>query len=161
MTEFTVYSFAQSPFGRAVVSVLNEKGASYRLVPTYPQDLKREPLDELNPFGRIPVIEHGDFRLYETQAILRYIDRTVPEPALTPEDPRQAARMDQAMAICDWYVFQGVNNVIGFERLAAKRILGRDPDEERIATAIPFGCRVMGILDEFIGCSPSAPMAQI
>ncbi|WP_371260902.1 glutathione S-transferase N-terminal domain-containing protein [Bradyrhizobium sp. Cp5.3] len=33
------------------------------------------------PFGRMPVLDHGDFRLYETQAILRYLDRALPQPA--------------------------------------------------------------------------------
>ena len=37
-------------------------------------------------------------------------------PALTPADPKAAARMDQVMNICDWYLFQGVDNVIGFQR---------------------------------------------
>ena len=32
----------------------------------------------------MPAIEHGDFTLYETQAIVRYIDRVWPQPALTP-----------------------------------------------------------------------------
>jgi glutathione S-transferase len=31
----------------------------------------------------------------ETQAILRYVDRILPAPPLTPSDSRRAARMDQ------------------------------------------------------------------
>ena len=41
-----------------------------------------------NPFGRIPVVDHGDFRLYETQAILRYLDDLYPAPPLRPKNPR-------------------------------------------------------------------------
>ena len=67
-----------------------------------------------HPFGRVPVLEHDGFMLYETQAILRYLDRVLPQPALTPADPRRAARMDQVMNINDWYLFQGVGNVIAF-----------------------------------------------
>jgi glutathione S-transferase len=40
------------------------------------------------------VLQHGDFWLYETQAILRYLDRVLPQRPLTPPDPRRAARMD-------------------------------------------------------------------
>jgi glutathione S-transferase len=35
---------------------------------------------KLHPFGRMPVIEDDGFWLYETQAILRYIDGIFPEP---------------------------------------------------------------------------------
>jgi glutathione S-transferase len=50
-------------------------------------------------------MDHGDFRLYESQAILRYIDRVFAGTPLTPANPRAAARMDQAMNINDWYLF--------------------------------------------------------
>ena len=53
------------------------------------------------------MLEHNGFLLYETQAILRYLDRVLPTPALTPADPRRAARMDQVMNVTDWYLFQG------------------------------------------------------
>jgi glutathione S-transferase len=47
-----------------------------------------------SPFGRA-AIDHGEFRLYETQAILRYVDRVLPDPAFTPENPH-AARLANA-----------------------------------------------------------------
>jgi glutathione S-transferase len=99
----------------------------------------------LHPFGRVPVLEHGDFRLYETQAILRYIERVHPAPALTPADPQAAARMDQLMNINDWYLFQGVANVIGFQRIVAPRLMGTTPDEAAIAAAMP---KARSVFDE-------------
>jgi glutathione S-transferase len=54
-----------------------------------------------HPFGRVPVLEYDGFMLYETQAILRFLDRILPSPTLTPADPKAAARMDQAMIIND------------------------------------------------------------
>ncbi len=39
--------------------------------------LKQEPYLARHPFGRIPAIEHDGFALYETQAILRYVDAVV------------------------------------------------------------------------------------
>jgi len=53
----------------------------------------------------VPVLEHDGFVLYETAAILRYLDRVLPDPRLTPADARRAARMDQLMSINDWYLF--------------------------------------------------------
>ena len=52
-----------------------------------------------HPFGRIPVVDHGDFRLYETQAILRYLDDLYPTPPFQPKDARAKARMNQLVGI--------------------------------------------------------------
>src|SRR5262245_136505 len=117
MSEFIVHSIPGSPFGRAVLTTLEEKGARYRVRPVMPGTLKSPVHLALHPFGRIPVLEHDGFRLYETQAILRYLDRMLPAPALTPADPKHAARMDQVLNVCDWYLFQGCGSVIGFQRV--------------------------------------------
>src|SRR6266852_9399764 len=114
MSEFIVYSVPGSPFGRAVLAKLEEKAASYRLLPVVPGTFRSPGHLARHPFGRVPVLEHNGFSLYETQAILRYLDRVLPAPALTPADPKRAARMDQVMNINDWYLFHGVGNVIVF-----------------------------------------------
>ena len=137
MSDFIVYNIPGSPFGRAVLATLEEKGASYRFSSVAPGTLRVEPHISRHPFGRVPVLEHDGFMLYETQAILRYLDRVMPAPPLTPCDPRAAARMDQAMNVNDWYLFHGVNNVIGFHRIVAPRLMGLAPDEEAIAAAMP------------------------
>jgi hypothetical protein len=45
--------------------------------------------------------------------------------------------MDQAMNANDWYLYQGVANVIVFHRVVAQRLLGSTPDEVAIAVAMP------------------------
>ena len=102
----------------------------------------------------MPVLEHDGYSLYETQAILRYLDRVVPEPALTPSDPRAAGRMDQVMNICDWYLFQGVNNVIGFQRIIKPRLMGQPADEAAIAQAMPQARTVFSELSRLLGNRP-------
>ena len=65
----------------------------WRLQPlTFGQQQSPEHLAR-HPFGRIPAIEHGDFKLYECQAILRYIDAAFDGPSLTPREPKAMARM--------------------------------------------------------------------
>ena len=108
MSEFTVHSIPGSPFGRSVLATLEEKGASYRLAAVASGTLQSAEHLARHPFGRVPVIEHDGFMLYETQAILRYLDRVLPQRALTPTDIRRAARMDPAMNVNDWYLFHGV-----------------------------------------------------
>src|SRR5262249_33123363 len=53
--------------------------------------------------------------------------------------------------ICDWYLFQGVNNVIGFHRIVAPQLLGMTPDEAAIATAMPKAHLVFNELSRLLG----------
>jgi glutathione S-transferase len=154
MSEFIVHSVPGSPYGRAVLATLEEKGIGYRLVPVTPGTHKSEPHISRHPFGRVPVLEHDGYSLYETQAILRYLDRVVPAPALTPSGPRAAGRMDQVMNICDWYLFQGVNNVIGFQRIIKPRLLGQPADEAAVAQAMPQARTVFNELSRLLGGQP-------
>ena len=151
MSEFVVHSHPGSPFGRAVMATLEEKGAPFRLARLAPRS--REHL-ALHPFGRIPILEHDSFRLYETQAILRYLDRMLPDPALTPSDPMRAARMDQLMNINDWYLFQGVGNVIIFHRVVGPKVMGTTPDEDAIKAAMPKAHVVFKELARLLGQQP-------
>jgi glutathione S-transferase len=144
MAEFIVHSIPGSPFGRAVLTTLEEKGARYRFSPLAPGTLRSPEHLARHPFGRVPVLEHNGFMLYETQAILRYLDRVLPNPALTPADPSRAARMDQVMNVNDWYLFQGVANVIVFHRVVGPRVLGLAPDEAAIEAAMPKARAVFG-----------------
>ncbi len=151
MTDFTVHTIPGSPFARAVMIALEEKGLPWRLSPLSPGQARQPAHLARHPFGRMPVIEHGDFTLYETQAILRYIDRVAAAPPLTPAAPRAAARMDQLMNICDWYLFQGVGNVIAFERVVGPRLMGRAPDEGAIAAAMPKAHPVFDEIGRLLG----------
>jgi glutathione S-transferase len=151
MSEFVVHSIPGSPFGRTVLATLEEKGAPYRLAPVAPGTFKSPEHLARHPFGRVPVLEHDGFRLYETQAILRYLDRVLPTPALTPADPRRAARMDQAMNVNDWYLFQGVGNVIIFHRVIGPRLMGLKPDEAAIEAAMPKARQVFTELARLLG----------
>ncbi len=151
MSDFVIHTIAGSPFARSVMATLEEKRAPYRVAPIAPGGLKSQPHLSRHPFGRMPVLDHGDFRLYETQAILRYLDRVLVEPALTPRDPRQAARMDQVMNISDWYLFQGVGNVIAFQRIVGPRLMGLTADEAAIEAAMPKARQVFAELSRLLG----------
>jgi glutathione S-transferase len=154
MAEFIVHTVPGSPFARSVLATLEEKGAPYRVAPVAPGATKSPQYLARHPFGRVPVMEHDGFWLYETQAILRYLDRILPAPALTPADPRRAARMDQVMNINDWYLFQGVGNVIVFHRVIGPRVMGLQPDEAAISAAMPKARTVFSELARLLGGQP-------
>jgi glutathione S-transferase len=154
MSEFKVHSIPGNPFGRAVLATLEEKGASYRLSPVAPGSFRSPQHLARHPFGRVPVLEHDGFLLYETQAILRYLDRVLPTPSLTPANPKHAARMDQVMNVNDWYLFQDVGNVIGFHRVVGPRLMGLKPDEAAIEAAMPKARAVFAELARLLGEQP-------
>jgi glutathione S-transferase len=151
MSPFIVHSVPGSPFGRAVLTALEEKGTPYRFSAVAPGTLRSPEHLARHPFGRVPVLEHDGFLLYETQAILRYLDRVLPNPALTPADPRRAALMDQVMNVNDWYLFHGVANVIVFHRVVGPRVLGLTPDEAAIEAAMPKARAVFDELARLLG----------
>src|SRR5262249_48194501 len=114
MSEFVVYGVPGSPFMRSVLVALEEKQAPYRIEALAPGATRTPEYRRLQPFGRIPAIRHGDFHLYETQAILRYIDAIYPGRPLQPQEPEAIGRMNQVIGINDWYLFPLVARVIVF-----------------------------------------------
>jgi glutathione S-transferase len=151
MTDFVVHSIPGSPFGRSVMAALEEKGASWRLSAVAPGTMRSPEHLSRHPFGRVPVLEYDGFSLYETQAILRYLERVLPTPALAPSEVKQLARMDQVMNINDWYLFHGVGNVIVFHRVIGPRLLGLPPDEAAIEAAMPKARTVFAELARLLG----------
>jgi glutathione S-transferase len=150
MSKFIVHTIPGSPAARAVIATLVEKEAEFRIAGLTPGAHKAAPHLSRNPFGKMPVLEHDHFTLYETQAILRYLDRMIPNPPLVPRDAREAARMDQIMGISDWYLFQRVNAVIGFHRVVGPKLLGLKPDEAAISEAMPTAEVVFGELSRLL-----------
>ena len=129
MSHIVVYGVPRRPFMRAVQMGLEEKEAAYRVQALGVGESKSEAYLRKHPFGRVPAFEHGNFGLYETQAILRYLDDILPEPPLQPRDPKLAARMNQTIGINDWYFFPKVAAVIVFQRIIGPVLLGITTDE--------------------------------
>jgi len=150
MSEFTVYGVPGSPYVRSALLGLEEKGADWRLVPMGPGEMRGPAHFERHAFGRIPILDHGDFRLYETQAVLRYLDRIIPSPALTPTDPRAEARMNQLCGITDWYVMPDISSGITFGRVVAPKF-GLPVDEAKIQASIPRAKLCMAEISRLLG----------
>jgi glutathione S-transferase len=151
MSDIVVHGVPGSPFVRAVQMGLEEKGVSYRMEVVSPHEIKGEQHLARHPFGRVPAFAHGDFRLYETQAILRYLDQMFPEPALVPSDPRAAARMNQIIGINDWYFFPKAAAPIVFQRVVGPALLGMPTDETVVSAAVPMARTCLDELDRLLG----------
>ncbi|MFL5755936.1 MAG: glutathione S-transferase family protein [Chloroflexota bacterium] len=154
MSAINVYGIPGSPFLRSVEITLKEKGADYRLHAMSPAEMKTPGHLAMHPFGRIPIFEDGDFRFYETQAIVRYVDEIFPNPPLTPGNAQGRARMNQVIGIIEWYFFPKAAAPIAFNRIIGPRLLGLTPDEAAIAEAMPMARTCFAELDRLLGDKP-------
>jgi glutathione S-transferase len=151
-----IHGIPGSPYVRMPLLACEEKGVPYTLkAMAFGAGTHKQPeyLKTLHPFGRIPAMEDGDFRLYEAAAILRYVDRAFDGPALTPADPKAAARMDQVMNIVDWYVMPSISAKIGFNRVV-KPVFGLPVDEAAVAEAIPQAKTCVAALEDILADKP-------
>lgn len=100
MADLVIYGIPQSTYVRSARMACIEKGVPYTLEPAMPSS---ETIRKLNPFAKMPVLRHGDFTLYETSAILRYIDEAFDGPALSPKEPKRRALMEQWISALNCY----------------------------------------------------------
>lgn len=124
-----VYGHPGSTCTRKVLMVLAEKGASHEFVTVdimkgaghSPEHLARQ------PWGQVPVLEEDDgWQMYESRAIVRHLDATLPGPALTPADARARARMEQWISVEAANFTPGVMKILG--QLLFARMRGQDPN---------------------------------
>ena len=107
MTALRLYGASYSVYTRIARLVLAECALSYDFVELDIFDKKNLPPDylECHPFSKIPVLEQGAFRLFETDAIAQYLVALAGQERLFPTDPRARARCLQLMRIFDNYAY--------------------------------------------------------
>jgi glutathione S-transferase len=96
MAKVEIIGPAPSTYTRVARMVCEEKAIPY--------DLKQSPphspdVSAIHPFGKVPVMRHGDFELCESKAIATYLDLSFPGPKLIPTDPRHAALTEQWVSL--------------------------------------------------------------
>jgi glutathione S-transferase len=96
MSALEIMGVPQSNYVWVVRMVCEEKGVPYELNPVRPHT---PDIDAVHPFGKIPVMRHGDVTLCESKAIATYIDRVFDGPKVIPEAPQAAARVEQWVSL--------------------------------------------------------------
>lgn len=82
---------------------------------------KAQPYVSLNPYGRVPTLEEDDgFVLYESTAILEYLEATHPTPPLVPADLRGRVQVSQHMKLCDLQLARQTGTIIFPKRFLPK-----------------------------------------
>ena len=142
MSDVTVYGFPLSTYVNVVRLVLAHKGVPFEFHDLEPEMGGPSHL-ALHPFGRVPILDHDGFRIYETAAIAAYVDEAFTGPALQPANARQRARMNQWISALNGYYYPNIAFHLGHERLIYPA-LGIAPDEKVVSVALP---KIVAALD--------------
>lgn len=144
-----VFGADYSVYVRIVRLALEEKGVEYVLLPVdvFAGDGPPAWYLKHHPFGRIPALEHGSFRLFETGAITRYVDEAFEGPPLQPSDPKMRARMNQIVGLLDAYAYRALVWDVYVERVSKPK-RGEASDEPRIAAGLQVAATCLATLAE-------------
>jgi glutathione S-transferase len=100
----------------------------------------------LNPCGRVPVLEDGDFVLPESHAIMQYLAERTPGQTLYPADVRERAEANRWLFWSAQH-FQPAVSVLNWER-AVKAFLGLGaPDPAELARGERLFADCLRVLD--------------
>jgi len=160
MSEVIVFGMPQSTYVRSVRMACEEKGVAHVVEPMMPDQMRES---GRHPFGRMPAMEHDGVRLFESSAILRYLDRTFGGPALEPADPQQALISLQWESALHDYLIPTMGRRYILQYIFPKGPDGQ-PDREVIDAAVKELQGHFAILSEalaegpfFFGAGPAIP----
>lgn len=155
------YYLSGSPFAWKVWLALEHKRIPYklRLMSVDAGDLRTPAYRAINPHGKVPAIVHDGFVLYESSAIVEYLEDAFPEsgPPLWPADPRLRAIGRRLAAEAEGFLYPPVRQV--FEQLLLRR--DGPPDEAGLAKARAIAGKQMVLLEQalqgpfFLGGQPT------
>jgi len=110
---------------------------------------KKAPHINLQPWGQIPAIVEGDFVLYESRAICRYIDEKYQTGnSLIPKDIKARAKMEQWISVETSDVTPHLMSLIYQYYFAPWQ--GNKPDQSKIDEATPMAEKALDILDKHL-----------
>lgn len=130
MATITFHSMADSAYLWTAMQIADEKGVDYELVPLVlgsPEHLR------LQPFGKMPVLQHGGVVLYETLAIAHYIDSAFDGPPLQPGVALAQAETLRWVSIVNAYVFTVMNRFV--KERVVRPAWGFEPDIDFLRSA--------------------------
>jgi len=117
-----LYHFPLSPFCRKVRLVLAEKKVEVELI--YEHYWKRSiELTNRNPAGKVPILRINGLTLSDSQAICEYLEETITDFPLMPEEPRDRAEVRRLIFWFDDKFHREVTSNLLYERIT-KKIIG-------------------------------------
>jgi glutathione S-transferase len=137
---------ARSTYTRVVRMVCEEKGIDHTLkdVP-----LGAPELAAIHPFGKMPVLRHGEVALFESKAIASYLDRVFPAPFVVPSDPYLAAQTEQWVSVVNTLIDRTIIRTYLFAYIAPGTADG-SPNRAAIDAVMPTLQQQVGVLDKAV-----------
>ncbi|AFY32175.1 glutathione S-transferase family protein [Calothrix sp. PCC 7507] len=149
MNKVILHGFPVSPFVRSARIALIEKGVDYHFNEITLDYLATDEYAQINPFRKMPAFEQDDFILYETPAILGYVDEAFAGQSLQPNNPKARAQMHKWIAISSNYLYP-----IGVIQLFVQRImypiLGVETNESVVAESVSTVAQYLDVLESEI-----------
>lgn len=105
MKTVELFGFSPSTFVRTARLVCEEKGIEYALVPL---EFRADSHRDVHPFLKMPSLRHGDISLFETLAIVIYLNEEFPGPDLEASTAVGRARMFQWISASNDYLYDGI-----------------------------------------------------
>jgi glutathione S-transferase len=133
----------RSTYVRSARMAFAEKGVACALETHPPQSPE---ILALNPFGKMPTYRCGEVSLYETSAILRHLDETLPGPALMPTNPVERAKAEQWISVLNCYGYPAMVRNYVLQYVFPRGPDGK-PDRAAIEAALPEIRKVLAPLD--------------
>ncbi|HWH80447.1 MAG TPA: glutathione S-transferase family protein [Candidatus Binatus sp.] len=109
-----LYWGSGSPFAWRVMLTLEIKKLPYesKLLQFSTGENKTADYLKLNPRGKVPTLKDGDFALYESLAIMAYLDRKYPDPPLFGKTPEQTGLIWRTISECESYLVSSNDKVV-------------------------------------------------
>ncbi|MEO8704207.1 MAG: glutathione S-transferase family protein [Kofleriaceae bacterium] len=133
----------QSSYVRSARMTCLEKQVPHALEPI---ELGSDPHQKLHPWSRVPVLRHAGLTLYETSAILRYLDEVGSGPRLVPATAAARAVMEQWISAINCYLYDSI--IRNYCLVYVGAALRKQPlDTARVALGVPNMQRDLARLD--------------
>ena len=147
-----LYQHPFSPNCQKVVALAHEVGTPLELalVEIFKGENRAPAMLAKNPNGKVPILEDGDFVLWESRAMLTYIAAKAGRADLAPTTPRERAEVDR------WTAWQGAHfgpaiRKVAFERIV-KKLVGRGaPDEAVVKAGMEEFAVTASVLEQSLG----------
>jgi glutathione S-transferase len=109
-----LYWGSGSPFSWRVMLTLELKRLPYesKLLEFSKEEHKSPGYLKLNPRGKVPTLKDGDFVLYESLAIMAYLDRKHPEPSIFGRNPQETGLIWRAISETESYLLEPAFKVV-------------------------------------------------
>jgi len=137
---------APSTYTRVARMVCEEKSIPYELKQSPPHSPE---VDAIHPFGKVPVMRHGDFELCESKAIATYLDLMFPGPKLIPTEPRHAALTEQWVSLVNTKMDGTLVRTYLLNYIFPKGSDG-SPDRKTIDAVVPAVEQELDLLDRAV-----------